>query len=289
MGNNMAEAISMTATIVTLVAETHIHAGVGQSTSALDLPVAREKTTHFPFIPGSGVKGAFRVWGTEKAVGLDCKTLFGNASGDDLGNDSGAGTLLCSDARLMLLPVRCLSDAYKWVTCPAILRRLVRDGTRAGYAAFNWSPPIPNDGTYFGVGDQGRWLGLEEREFECAGAIDTSVIAALEAFVGPEMAVDMGKRLVILSDKNFTWFAQYALPVMARNSLDENKISDGGLWYEETMAPDTILYATFGERRPGAVKSFAAAIAAAPYVQMGGNETIGQGWFKMVPYTRGGL
>lgn len=277
----------MTAAIVTLVAETHIHAGVGQSTSALDIPVAREKTTHFPFIPGSGVKGAFRVWGTEKAAGLDCKKLFGNASGYDAGNDSGAGSLLCSDARLMLLPVRCLSDAYKWVTCPAILRRLVRDCTRAGYTALDWSLPVPNDEAYFGAGDKGQWLGLEKREFECAGAVDPSVITRLQAFVGPEMAQDMEKRLVILSDTDFIWFAQYALPVMARNVLNENKIS-GNLWYEETMAPDTILYALFGERKPGAVKTFSAAISDAPYVQMGGNETIGQGWFKMVPYTGGG-
>ncbi len=280
----MAEASSITAAMVTLVAETHIHVGVGQSTSALDLPVAREKTTHFPFIPGSGVKGAYRVWYTEKAKGADCKLLFGQSSGEDAGNDGGAGALLCSDARLMLLPVRCLSDAYKWVTCPAILRRLARDCTRAGFGALNWSPPVPEGRHFFGAGATGDWLGLEEREFECAGAIDASVITALTAFVGPEMAQDMAKRLVIISDTDFTWFAQYALPVMARNSLDENKISDGGLWYEETMAPDTILYALFGERKPGVVKKFSDAIATAPYVQMGGNETIGQGWFKMVPY-----
>jgi len=279
----MTDANSMTAKIIALVAETHIHPGIGQSTGALDLPVARERTTQYPFIPGSGVKGAYRVWADEKASGLDCDTLFGKTRGDDAGNDSGAGGLLCSDARLLLLPTRCLSDAYKWLTCPAILRRLERDCNRAGYAALNLTLPLPSGREYYGFGVTNTWLGLEERELQCKGAVDSSVIKALKAIVGVDMADAVENRLVIVSDTDFTWFAQYALPVMARNDLDENKVSKN-LWYEEALAPDTIMHVLLGQRRPGQVKAFTDAIAAAPYVQMGGNETIGQGWFKMVPF-----
>ncbi len=268
--------------IITMIAETHIHAGIGQSTGALDLPVARERTTHYPFIPGSGVKGAFRVWAEERASGLKVDELFGLA-GDDTGGDGGAGNLLCSDARLLLLPVRCLSDAYKWVTCPAILNRFMRDCTRAKTECI-MTVTDPGPKKYFGDDKTGDWLGLEEREFECAGSVDPSIITALQKVVGDDLAGSIENRLVILSNKDFTWFARYALPVMARNALDENKIVKGGaLWYEETLAPDTVMYVLFGERQP-AVEDITKAITQAEYIQIGGNETIGQGWFKMTEY-----
>ena len=270
--------------IITLIAETHIHASVGQSTGALDLPVARERTTHYPFIPGSGVKGAFRVWAEERAK-LDKKVneLFGQEGSSDDGGDGNAGNLLCADVRLLLLPVRCLSDAYKWITCPALLNRFNRDTARAKNPA-NLSETGPADGKYLGAGEANAWLGLEEREFQKVGGTDNNLITALAKIAGVDDKV-MTNRLVILSDKDFTWFARYALPVMARNALDENKkVKPGALWYEESLAPDTVMYVLFGQRKDGAVSKLTQAIGTAPYVQMGGNETIGQGWFKMTGY-----
>src|SRR5208282_3302509 len=48
----------MNTQIVGLVAETSIHPGAGQSSGIIDLPVAREAATDYPFVPGSSVKGA---------------------------------------------------------------------------------------------------------------------------------------------------------------------------------------------------------------------------------------
>lgn len=273
----------MISKIISLLAETHIHAGIGQSTGALDLPVARERTTHFPFIPGSGVKGAFRVWATERASGLNIDDLFGEEVTKDKPDQGGAGkagNLLCSDARLLLLPVRCLSDAFKWVTCPAILNRFQRDCKRAGVIV-NCTDPV-NAG-YLGADTKDTTLGLEEREFERTGDVSDGTIKALSPIAGD---AELKQRLVIVSDEDFVWFARYALPVMARNALDENKIvKSGALWYEESLSPDTIMYVLFGERNPGKVEKITNAIeSGAGYIQMGGNETIGQGWFKMNEY-----
>ncbi len=279
------------AAIISLVAETHIHAGVGQSTGALDLPVAREQTTYYPFIPGSGVKGAFRVWTSEQA-GIDAdkpekkdkaniNELFG-PSIEDNGSDLYAGSLLCSDARLLLLPVRCLSDAYKWVTCPALLKRFERDCKRAGVPCVDLSAPV-EPGKYLGAGADESWLGLEEREFERKGAVPSGIASEIEKIVGDDLKDQLAARLVVLSDTDFTWFARYALPVMTRNALDENKkVKDGHLWHEESLAPDTIMYVLLGQRKPGAIMSVTDKLLEAPYIQMGGNETVGQGWFKMI-------
>ena len=48
----------MTTEIIGLLAETYIHPGTGQSAGAIDLPVARERVTQYPFVPGSSMKGA---------------------------------------------------------------------------------------------------------------------------------------------------------------------------------------------------------------------------------------
>jgi len=272
------------AAIITLVAQTHIHSGVGSSTGALDLPVARERATHYPFVPGSGVKGAMRVWADERADNLDVDSLFGKEgqAENDSGGAGAAGNLLCSDARLLLLPVRCLSDAFKWVTCPAILQRFEKDCERAG-APCSMTIIKPEKGKYFGDGKENEWLGLEEREFEYAGTVDDSIIETLAKIVDK---TDLKNRLVVLSDKDFTWFARYALPVMARNVLSKDgKKKSENLWYEESLAPDTIMYLLLGERNDGAVGNVTKVIKdKARYIQIGGNETIGQGWFEMKKY-----
>ncbi|GIX15057.1 MAG: type III-B CRISPR module RAMP protein Cmr4 [Paracoccaceae bacterium] len=273
--------------VLGLVAETHVHVGIGQSVEGIDLPIARERTTHWPFVPGSGVKGAFRVWAQEQAKIDSIDTLFGRTDADD-GAAGNAGMLMFSDAKLVLLPVRALNRAWRWVTSPGLLRRYQRDLARAGLSA-TFSIPSVEQGKWLGAG--AGWLGLEEREFEHAGAVDQPVVEALRQLTG-ESADAIRKRLVILNDDDFVWFALYGVPVMARNALDENKrVRKGALWYEESLAPDSVLYVLIGERvsnGPDAVGDLRKGLSDAPYIQMGGNETIGQGWFRMVELSTGG-
>ncbi len=266
-----------------LMAQTHVHVGIGQATEGVDLPVARERATQWPFIPGSGVKGAFRVWAREQAgLGAEVNALFGREGADtgDDGDDGDAGGLLFSDARLLLLPVRALVKGARWVTSPGLLRRLIRDMERAGQTPGFAAPELAR-GQFLGA-DTDKWLGLEEREFEKAGDVAPDLIAALAPITGEDEAW-LRERLVILHDDDFVWFARYALPVSARNKLDDNKrVKDGALWYEESLAPETCLYTLVGERKAGTLGKFIPGLERAPHVQMGGNETIGQGWFRIV-------
>ncbi len=270
--------------VLGLVAETHVHVGIGQSVEAIDLPVAREKTTHWPFVPGSGVKGAFRVWAGEQAGIGNTDVLFGK-EGADAGDDGNAGALMFSDARLLLLPVRALNKAWRWATSPGLLRRYQRDLARAGVDS-DFKISAVTAGKWLGEGE--GWLGLEEREFEHAGAVDDKLVAALCPVVGEDAAF-VRERLVVLNDDDFAWFALYGLPVMARNKLDENKrVKSGALWYEESLAPDSVLYTLVGARKLGSLPAFREKVPDAPYIQMGGNETIGQGWFRMTDISAGG-
>ena len=48
-------------TMLYLYVETPLHAGVGSGLSSIDLPIQRERTTQYPMIQGSGIKGKLRA------------------------------------------------------------------------------------------------------------------------------------------------------------------------------------------------------------------------------------
>ncbi len=291
----------MRAVVLGLLAETFIHPGAGQADATVDLPVARERTTDYPFIPGSGCKGALRDTALARLglYAVDAKDLPDAVKGP-FGVQDNAGTVIVSDARLLLLPVRSLTGAYKWLTCPHLIERFQRDRERAGTPA---TPSVDTQALAESLAAQadpsppalaagaGR-LFLEERTFAIVAAPDPGLIALLAPAIPDERARQrLAGQLAVVSDDAFAWFARYGLAVQARNSLqDKGKPGDGGpnrkissaLWYEETLPPDTVLYLILGERKPGeAAKAYGLLFDAVPYLQLGGNETVGQGQFRV--------
>ena len=262
-----------------LLAETSIHPGAGQTGGAIDLPVAREAATNYPFMAGSSLKGAL----------LDAARQRGKEEGElkhIFGKQDQAGSLLVSDARLLLLPVRSLTSAYRWATCPHLLERLGRDLRRSGLGMAPESPPLIEEGRYLGGGN--GTLYLEERSFNPAStsgdtALDGWISVVSECMRHAPIQARLTEQFVLLHDNDFAWFARYGLAVQPRNVLDEKKRSQN-LWYEETLPPDTLMYAVIGERdvSANAIKPLVELFENRPYLQVGGNETIGQGWFNVL-------
>ncbi len=264
---------TMSHRILGLLAETSIHPGAGRSVGVVDLPVAREAATDYPVLVGSSLKGALKQWANEHNS-LEKDHLFGK--------QEGAGALLISDARLLLLPVRSLDTAYKWVTCLHLLERFQRDAKRAGLSV-DFELPDPQEGEAIATkeGD----LFLEERQFKCTPKPDSTIIKALESIIPHATTRSrLGTQLVILHDDDFAWFARYGLAVNARNVLDEKTKSSKNLWYEETLPPDSLFYAVLSDRNPNgtsAVTTLDKPLNTKPYLQAGGNETVGMGWFAV--------
>jgi CRISPR-associated protein Cmr4 len=270
----------MASLMIGMLAETFVHPGVGQANSAIDLPVARERTTDYPFIPGSGMKGGFKTWAKEQAKAELDKL---GATADDLfGKVDNAGSILLSDARLLLLPVRSLDSAYVWLTCPYLLERLRRDAERIGNKSFTACATIgPASGAHLGR-SRSQMLTLEEREFAHGGDLPAGLVDALKLLLPQVVAERMQRQMAIVHDDDFAWFANYALPVSARNKLDGNKTSKN-LWYEETLPPDTVMYCVVADRSGKAgTDALKTGIGGGKrYCQFGGNETLGQGWFQL--------
>lgn len=254
-----------------LLAETSIHPGTGRSMGVVDLPVAREAATDYPVIVGSSLKGALRDK-TERSSG--------NAD-QRFGKPDRAGDLLVSDARLLLLPVRSLTGAFRWVTCPHLIERYRRDLTRAG---LNPRPDVPSLATSAVLTEGDGSLFLEEREFTIGGGLLDGLCGAIAPLLlHDETRARLDSQVAVLHDDDFAWFVRYGLAVQARNRLEHGtKQSKGGLWYEETLPPDTVMYAVVAGRTDEAVGTLDLLFPDGdPYLQAGGNETVGQGWFAV--------
>jgi CRISPR-associated protein Cmr4 len=278
----------MKTTMLGFLAETAIHCGAGRSAGIIDIPVAREAATDYPFIAGSGLKGALR----DRAESLgrsDVAELFGKPDQ--------AGRLLVSDARLLLLPVRSLTGAYRWVTCPLLLERYGRDLTRCGLPASVPVVAVPKaaDDVAGALAPGGSAkLYLEEREFSAGGECPNGVHEAIAPVIRHEQTRKrLAAQTVVLGDDEFAWFCRYALPIQARNQA-RNVLKDGtkrsmNLWYEESLPPDTVLYALVMSR-DGDGQSVLAGLfpESDPYLQVGGNETVGHGWVAVSIRSGGG-
>lgn len=252
-----------------LLAETPVHPGAGRSMGVVDLPVAREAATDYPVLVGSSLKGALR----DKAAAIDADT------DRHFGKQDHAGDLLVADGRLLLLPVRSLTGAFRWVTCSHLVERYCRDLTRAGLKP---RPEIPRvkPGSVLTAGDGS--LFLEERQFFIGGEPDGGLVNSIEPLVlHEETRHRLGTRIAVLDDEDFSWFVRYGLSIQARNVLaDDGSKKSQNLWYEETLPPDTVMYALVMGRSDEALRTIDALFPENdPYLQAGGNETVGQGWF----------
>jgi CRISPR-associated protein Cmr4 len=283
-----------------LHAETSIHAGAGAALDVVDLPIQKEAHTGWPCIFGSAVKGAMRATAQARINDKDkIEVVFGPDSKN--GNASAyGGALLVGDARLLLLPVRSLTGHFKWVTCPALLRRLQRDAERLGLTGFDFNVPTvpcPRAGVPVAMADEASpALYLEEYKFtvEKAAGLDAVINAIAKLSTVAEFAKDLKSQLVLITDDDFAFICRHALPVTPHVTLDSQTKTTVGtaLWYEETLPPETLLYVGLianDARRQGdnkladddVLKTATTELFQKPYLQVGGNETVGMGWCKI--------
>lgn len=282
-----------------LLAETPIHPGSGKDGGLIDQPVAREAITDYPVVVGSAFKGALKemfFWDVYVEPDLSITTdeeqkskLLAKALKDAdqqiepfFGASDAAGAILVSDVRLLLLPVRSLNASYYWVTCPHILERLQRDLRRLGASSHFDLPRQPSENMF--AGNPRNPVFLEERKFssddKCSLSHET--IEAIGKFVVHDSTRGrLSSQVILLNDKDFSWFARYGLAVTARNSLDRETKASKNLWYEETIPCDSLFYSILAEREQGKLDAFHQRISKSNYIRVGGNETVGQGWFAV--------
>lgn len=207
--------------ILGLIAETSVHAGVGQMVGVIDLPIQRESHTGWPCVYGSAVKGALRTQAEGKAW---IEEVFGPPPREGTPPSEHGGALAVGDARLLLLPVRSLTTHFKWVACPALLERFQNDCKRLGITCNLTLPtPSPSDTEAF-INDtaaDNQPLFLEEFKFTQQYRDLSTVITELEKIMNRDNAnALLSKQLIIVSNDIFNYLSKHATPVNPHIAID---------------------------------------------------------------------
>ncbi|MCC6157456.1 MAG: type III-B CRISPR module RAMP protein Cmr4 [Deltaproteobacteria bacterium] len=288
-----------------------LHAGTGQGIGLVDLPIAREKATKLPIVPGSTVKGVLRA---ESSLADDQKTAV---FGPETGNASDyAGAIVFGDARLLCLPVRSLYGTFAWVTSPMVLERYRRDamGTPAqfefDFADADVFTKSPANGGVVAAGS----VYLEDLKLKVAvnppnGTSPGNETADLWAThfssllwpiqATPNSAAATWRalfkaRFVIVSDDDFAFLYETATEICARIRIaeDTKTVANGQLWYEEALPAESLLWGVaMGEKSrksdvnltDAQVLDHAVGAAGADRTtQFGGKATVGRGVARFI-------
>ncbi len=295
-------------TMLYLYIETPLHVGAGTGLGSIDLPIQRERTTQFPMIQGSGIKGKLRTIAEDPTVSVPeqvVDVLFGPRDGNDH-----AGALIIGDARILLFPVRSLHGVFAYVTSSEVLHRFKRDIERERTdSPINWSiSPVEKEDKALVTLDSGisvpsgneRVVVLEEFTFTVRESRTTSAIAqwvAQQALPATKeydhWRQKIERSLIIVPDDDFRDFVLYSTEIITRVKLErDTKTVKDGLWTEEHLPADTLLYTPIyatHSRRAGTILPAEAIISTAQsivkqrndYLQLGGDETVGRGMVKI--------
>lgn len=287
--------------------ETSTHAGTGAGLGAIDLPIQREKTTGYPIIQGSGVKGALRSQcnGSKEDISI----VFGP---ENLPEYAGAATF--GDARLLAFPVRSAQGVTAWATSVDLLARFVRE-----------TVPIADQPPLHAQGPQSSPLNSQIFVSSSAVVADNRVL--LEEYlynaIQDETTTMWGEwlayyalpntkayneyykrafaeRFMILPNEDLRDFALYATEVITRVKLDSSTktVVDGALFTQELLPADTLLYVpvqayqaraedfagtSFEDRHHRSAGSILQWLGAnlPQRMQIGGDETIGKGFVAL--------
>jgi len=282
--------------------ETPLHAGTGRGLGAVDLPIQRERTTGYPIVQASSLKGRLRAASDPNLnpqVGLT-KAEHLAIFGPETSNASDhAGALSIGDARILLFPVRSLAGVFAWTTSVDALARFQREAQMVGLSA-NWELPAePGKDTALVSGDAliaGQSVVLEEFSFT-PDKSQANIIRKIGQWLAdnalPQTGYDYWKqalpqKLCILPEDAFRDFVLYGTEVQTHIALNpQTKTVDkekGALWTTESLPVDTLLYAPLmatksrggvglsGQQVLERVKGLGLV-----HTQLGGDETTGQG------------
>ncbi len=273
----------MKSTLTFIHALSPLHAGTGQGVGVIDLPIAREKATNLPYLPGSTLKGSLRdELGNEN--GLRDK-IFGP---EKVENDSAySGSIVFTDQKLLCLPVRSLLGTFAWVTSPYILERFKRDCESnevvnkpdSSSCIVSTTSAIKYSDTKVILEDLDLTIQTVANAFDWADFLAKKIFPTNETW-----QIYFKERFCIVSDDVMNFLAETATEVIARNKLDDDTKTTvkGALWYEESLPTETILSGLLLEvkEKQDCVKELKKHIVNP--IQLGGSMTVGRGLCQMI-------
>lgn len=284
--------------VLGLYVETPLHCGAEGGTGYVDLPIQRERHTHYPVVPGSTIKGVLRDELQAKLQEEGIRAIFG-ADGTKDEKATAPGTISFGDAILVAFPVRSSGAPFHWVTCPFVLERVFR--------AIGKKVTVPEPAKGHARAREEEVVLLEEIRltkeadpdfFSDDPASGLGLLLSLLPVADRGFAYTrsiFGDRLLIVRDADFKELVETGTEVITRIKLNalgttatldpekypEPDFSDydrqGNMFVEEVVPPEALFLAPLrgsdGPWRPKLVE----ALEERPVIRLGGDETIGRG------------
>ncbi len=282
----------MKAKLLFLHALSPLHAGTGQGVGVIDLPIAREKGTNIPIVPGSGVKGVLRTACEDKDKRI---RVFGPET--DNASDH-AGSAQFTDQRLLCLPVRSLAGVFAWVISPLLLRRFKRDAEAAGSGTLPGIPEVNNEEDCLVSSETVLTLFVDGADRIVLEDVlctpQTNAVAkgwaqwlSENLFKQEEWQQMFIRRFCVVHDDVLSYLLDVGTEVTARIRIDDEKktVARGALWYEESLPAESIMAGLVVidpiKATEDEVVQVIEGIVKQP-LQVGGNATVGRGLCRMV-------
>lgn len=303
--------------LLSIHAITPLHAGTGQGVGIIDLPIAREKATGVPILPGSSIKGALKVLvdvssdlpdENERKAQIKSKTtirnaVFGRANDDKTATiEDNTGAAHFADARLLCLPIRSLRGTFAYATSPYLLERFLDDLELTGETAPTYAIPKPDIQEIVLASEtlvvSGTTVALEDLDLTRMAETPAKEWAdwlAPRLFPSPRTQERFKNQFAIISDDvmNFLCGVGGGTEVRARICLkkETKTVAKGGLWYEESLPTESVLVSILtAQPLPshggmGAPKILEYALPK-EVAQFGGKATVGRGLCRILPFAQ---
>ena len=228
--------------------QTAVHAGDGTGTGTIDMPIQREKTTGFPVLRDSTTRGSIRE-SFETNINDENKfyATFGYRENGDK-----ASALSVLPARLLFFPVRSFKGVFAYVTCPFILKRFIKE-----MKLFH-NKCIKVDDKFLDIEEDNAFasdslfikddkIGLEEYIFNATKIENGNLSPILNLFKNDEIE-RLKDHIAIINDTQFAYFTRLFTEKVTRNkiNIETGVAADTGLFNEEFLPEESILYTTFG-------------------------------------------
>jgi len=262
---------------------TNMHMGSGDSNLGdVDKLIQKDPVTNIPVFHPSSIKGALREHMKQVLPSKDIVNIFGGEEGKENNNAPGPGNVKFYEARLLTLPLRSSSRVYYNGTSLDLLRDFInsliifKKGQSLELNKLNsLFSTIDTElkGKDFVVLNDDK---CEVEDYTNYKKLSDNSLPEVEKLLGKYIYTS---NLAIFNDLTFKSICEDSLPVIARNNIDENGISQN-LFYEEILPRRTKMWLMLGFDRNVSINNDFEKILTKEVIQMGANASIGYGVTK---------
>lgn len=235
-----------------MITQTPLHMGTGTDLGIIDLPIQRERSTGFPKLEASGLKGSIREEFEKRADMKVVEDLFGPGP-DNMNDDNDrASALGFTDGRLLFFPVKSVKDVYALITCRTVLNRFIEDINMCLDENLHFLPLKDANSVYSKdskllVND--NKIILEEYTFSVKVMEDEEktvidyIYELLSKYYSDGYFLFPKYKIVILTDEDFRDFVNYSTEVITRTRIGNSGTVEGGALFTEEYVPvNTVFY-----------------------------------------------